>query len=219
MNCPFVSVHLLFLLNCMNASLHRACCLLQVQAHTTALGGAKVTGWSWAMLPSVVAARAGCAVGCFAIRLVTKWSPLSVSSALQNPGLASDVCVTDFICPFVSVIIRKGPEIASHQGAVGTFCFCCSWRSEVLQPLNVVCSSLEQIANSLRDSLRVMRINLILGEETVCVYIQQITAPCCWDCFRHSSMVRGPCWRKNVHFVWGAAVFCQHLLAVMLSLA
>ena len=116
MNCPFVSVHLFFPLNCMNASLHRACCLLQVQAHTTALGGAKVTGWSWVMLPSLVAARAGCAVDCFAIQLVTKWSPLSVGSALQKPGLASDVCVTDFICPFVSVIIRKVQKLPVIRG-------------------------------------------------------------------------------------------------------
>ena len=62
----------------------------------------------------------------------------------------------------------------------------------MLQPLNVVCSSLEQIANSLCDSLRVMRISLIFGEETECVYSQQITSPCCWDCFRHCSEVRGP---------------------------
>ena len=102
-----MSIRLFFLLNCMNAPLHRACCLLQVQAHPTALGDAKTTVWTRAMLPSRLATRAGCAVDCFVIQLVTKWPPLSISSALQKPGLASDVRVTDFICPFVSVIIRK----------------------------------------------------------------------------------------------------------------
>ena len=116
MNCQFVSVRLFFLLNCMNAPLHRACCLLQVPAHTTALGDAKTTVWTRAMLPSRLAARAGCAVDCFVIWLVTKWSPLSVSSALQKPGLASDVCVTDFICPFVSVIIRKVQKSPANGG-------------------------------------------------------------------------------------------------------
>lgn len=37
---------------------------------------------------------------------VTKWSPLSVSSALPKQGLANDVCVTGFIFPFVSSIIK-----------------------------------------------------------------------------------------------------------------
>ena len=97
-----MSIRLFFLLNCMNAPLHRACCLLQVQAHPTALGDAKTTVWTRAMLPSRLATRAGCAVDCFVIQLVTKWPPLSISSALQKPGLASDVRVTDFICPFVS---------------------------------------------------------------------------------------------------------------------
>lgn len=57
---------------------------------------------------------------------VTKWSPLSVSSALQKPGLASDVYVTGFISPFVSAIIGKVQKLPVNSAALGGL-KCCNY--------------------------------------------------------------------------------------------
>lgn len=147
---------------------------------------------------------------------VTKQSPLSVSSALQKAGLASECVWQTSFFPLSQPLLDQSRN-CQWIGAVGTVDLCYSLSSEVSQLLSMVCSPLEQIANSLCDSLRIMRINLTFGEGADCVCIWQPTSLCSWDCLRHSMEMRGPYWQGNTHFVWGAAELCQLLPAWTLS--
>lgn len=116
-----MSSHLLFLLNCMNASFHKACYFLQLYSCTITLADAQGEGvkQGYATVSMGSESRLFWQLFCNAAmerKGVTKQFSLSVSLTLQKPGLASEVWVTAFILPFVSAIISSVQKLPVDWG-------------------------------------------------------------------------------------------------------
>lgn len=150
---------------------------------------------------------------------ITKWAPFPlVEHCKSQSWLVRCVWQASFF-PLCQLLLERSRN-CQETGALGTFWFMLLsefWSVATTQDgLLFTWANCQQLVC---DSLRIMRIKLILGVGTDCVCIWQPTFRCSWDCLRHSVEVRGRIGRENVHFVWGVAEFCQHLLAVTLSLA
>lgn len=150
---------------------------------------------------------------------VTKEPPFSVSSALQKPGLAREVCVTHGILPFVPAIIR---EVQKRPGSWGCghrsvdaalrVLKCRNhsiWRALHLSKLPTACLWLLKNNENPPHFRRGARLWLYLATRI----------PVQLRLLKTLGGGEGPYRWRNVHFVSGAAERSQPLLAVTLSLA